>query len=319
MRNLLASAFVLSAGSASWAQEGLTITDIHEAGNLSINGSFTSLIGSGTISDPAGVADIDLDFSEYRFVLRGQVGLGRGFEIEAEVPYQFFGTTEQDGTLFGFPLNLEQEAEGFGDVTLNGLYRLIVESKDAPQVVLGVTSVLPVGNNHVGDPEGSFGGAPVGPDDEAGIGGGVWKCGPMVAISKRFDPFEPYLALSYVLADDHIERNDSIDDPNVITALLGSELHLSPSMTLDLRILFQHTEEKVTTDRDTQIDETEEASTLIALQGFFYARIGDSTTLVVGAGVAAIEDHDLVKEANLELEADLFYTFQVGLHFFLKN
>jgi hypothetical protein len=325
MKKAIVALLVLAAPAAALAQEGLTITDIHEAADLSITSSFTVLSGSGSVTAPAGAADIDIDLSEYRLVLRGQVGLGRGFEIEAEVPYQFAGSTEQRGTLFNpFPpppslaVDLEQDAEGFGDVTLNGLYRLIKESKDEPQLIVGVTGVLPVGNNDPGDPSGSFGGVPLSGDD-AGIGEGVWKFGPVVGISKRFDQIEPYLSLSYVVADDHVERDDFIDDPDQITLLLGTELHVSPTMTIDVRILIQRTDEKVTTDRNTQIDETEEAFTLFALQGSVYARIGDSTTLVAGAGIAMVDDHELIKEASVELDADIFYTVQVGLHFFLKN
>lgn len=123
------------------AQESLIPTHVSGSGEVTVTAELRYQAGRGTVSDPLGEADFDLNQFLVRF--RFGVGVGSGFEVEASSPFGFSGVFETDD--FGF--DFEVETAGLGDLTLEGNYLVVPGSKVSPQVVAGLVAVLPVGND----------------------------------------------------------------------------------------------------------------------------------------------------------------------------
>ena len=81
------------------------------------------------------------------------VGLGKGFEVEVEVPYLIKGEMEADADILGMDVEMIQETKGLGDPEFRGIYRLIKEDDRMPQLILAAIVSPPLGGDEAGQAE----------------------------------------------------------------------------------------------------------------------------------------------------------------------
>ncbi len=292
------------------AQEGLTPTDVHEFGAFSASLRMELADGRGEFTGTG--VDLDVDLAQYRLILAGAVGLGMGFEVEASIPYQIDGEVETDGTFLGAPADTEQESLGFGDLQLGLVYRLLKEDATGPQLIVGALIVAPTGNDADGRADGNLGAIAL-DGEEGGIGDGVWKYGVGAGVSKRLGGVEPYLVAAYVFGGDR--SHDGVDEEraDVGTISLGAELHVTEQATIDLRVTGQFVGEDV--QEDQGVEEAAERHFDHSYAAALYIDLGPGLTLVAGAALGFVGDHETDKATGAELEDTMIYSFQLGLHF----
>jgi opacity protein-like surface antigen len=313
MKNLALSALLLAASpSALLAQDALTPTDVLEFGQIAATGRLQATTLKATAVSAA--IDLDLDSLSYQFVLEGAVGLGMGFELEAEIPYQFAGDTDGDGTILGLPATLDSEQSGFGDLQLRPIYRFLKEDASSPQLVLGLILVAPTGNDKDGEAEINSAALGFQPGEEGGIGSGVWSYGVMAGVSKKLGPVEPYLAGTFVWGGERDVDGVDEDRADVGTLLAGAELHLTEQARLDVRAFFQSVGKDIT--EDDAVKQEEEAHTQFGGQILLYIKLGGALTLVAGGSAVAVEDHEVDDTLLLDAEDAFYWTAQLGLHLF---
>lgn len=313
IRTMLATLVALSTASAAWAQDhALTPTDVLEFGQVSGTVRLSLAEGRGDLAnDPA--VDMDVDLNQFRAILDAAVGLGMGFEVELSIPYEFKQTLEADGTI-GVPnVKFEEEDSGFGDLTVQGVYRLVKETKGTPQWVLALILTAPTGNDKQGEADVTAP-PPIGNTEgvEGGIGEGVWRYGFGSAVSMNLGGVEPYLGLSYVFGGERTRNGVDEERADVGSILVGAEFHVSPTATIDLRGTVTFKGDDIT--EDNRLEKEEEAHVILGAQGALYAGIAPGVTLVLGGGVLRPEDHEIDTTANLEFEGVFIYYLQIGLH-----
>ncbi len=310
-RFLMAIAFALSAAAAAAAQEGLTPTDVLEGGRFSLTGRLQWARGEAEVGRGS-LVDLDAEAEDTRFLYQGAVGLGLGLEIEAAIAYQFAGTVETDGDILGVSFDSREEDSGFGDLTLSPVFRLLEEDDALPQLIVGGIAVLPTGNDKRGEAESTLGALQLSDGEEGGIGGGVWKAGLGAGVSKRAGPAEPYMTAAWLWGGER-ERNDVDEEPaDIWTLALGSELHLSVELTLDFRLVVQILSDAV--KESGRVPQGEDGHVQHTWQGQAYVTVAPGVTLVAGLAVTFVEDHEIDKQAGLELEDAVFFAAQAGIH-----
>lgn len=308
------AALLVSAEAALAQDHALTPTDLLDFGQLSATARFQIAEGKTNLVDRTGTLDIDADTDTHRLLLDAAIGLGMGFELELSAPYQVKGVTDGDGELGVLSVDFEEEDDGFGDLQITANYRLLKESGTDPQWLFGLIIVAPTGNDKQG--EGDLQTTPPSIFDtvgeEGGIGQGVWRYGFGTAIGKKMGMIEPYLALSYVFGGER-ERNDVDEErADVGTVLLGSEFHVTPQATIDLRAYVLFVGEDIT--EENRREQKAEEHNAYGGSGALYISLGPVATLVVGAGVTVVEDFESDATAGLQLEDTFEYTLQLGLH-----
>ncbi len=301
---MLSLVFALAA-----AQEGLTPTDVHDFGEFSASLRMELADGQGDFTGTG--VDLDVDLAQYRLVAAAAVGLGMGFEVEATVPYQITGEVETDGTFGGLPADTEQESLGFGDAQLGLIYRLLEEDATGPQVIVGALVVAPTGNDADGRADGTLGAFTL-DGEEGGIGQGVWKYGFGAAVSKRFGVVEPYLVGAYLFGGER--SHDGVDEErsDVGTVSLGSEFHVTPQATIDVRAIAQFVGEDVQEDQGVKQEAEDHFDHTYAAA--LYINLGPGITLVAGGSVGFVGDHETNQTTGTELEDTMIYSLQPGVH-----
>jgi len=290
------------------AQKGLTPTDVVDLGEVWASARFSALFGQGKAEDLVNKADVDI--TDFQVQLSGAVGLGMGIEVTFDIPCLFRGTTDMD--VSSVSTETQQLSEGFGDLTLSGVYRILQEGAATPQWVVSAIVVAPVGNDFRGDSEVTVSGTTVRDGDTAGNGEGVWHYGFGSAISKQIGMLEPYLGFSYVFGGKRQHNGVNEDRADVATLIAGSELHISPETTIDLRSAMFFNSKDVTEDNRARI--TEEAFNLYAVQATAYITIAPSVTLLAGFGVGLMDDHLLDTSGDASLNDMIYYQGMIGLH-----
>lgn len=292
-------------------QDALTPTDVLEFGQFSVTGSFRMNAGSGTRTDLA--TDVDFDSKAYLFQLSAAVGIGMGFEVELSIPWQFLGTTEGDGTFLGADVTTEQAVNGFGDLTLAAIYRLLKEDTLTPQWIAGIIVQPPSGNDKRGDPEVILGGVLQQVEDEGSIGDGVWRYGFLTGVSKRLGIVEPYGLLSYVIGGTRTRNGIREDRADVLSLTGGVEWHVTPDATIDTRAYYQFVGRDIT--ESSLAEEKAEPHGQFGAQALLYIRMGGGFTLVAGGGATLVQDHEIDATTGTQEEDVIFYQLVIGLHF----
>jgi hypothetical protein len=289
----------------------LTPTDVLEFGQISITGAVLVNLGSATVEDSTGTFSVDADLQSFDLYLAGGVGLGRGFEIEASIPYRFQGTLEGEEGLLGW----EEETYSVGDLTLRGIYRVLKEEKESPQWIVGAIVVAPTGYWKEGIAEVTVGNVVVQEGEKGGIGEGIWRYGIGTAISKRFGAFEPYAGAQYLVGGDAERKEVDYERPGIGQVFVGAELHVSKDATIDVRGNVDFVGEEVRTEN--LVDQTEEQHQNYSAAATLYARLAPGVTLLLGGGVSTIQDHWIDEENQLEINGVFAYYMTVGLQVML--
>ncbi len=316
-RGMVVALIIFSAASLAAAQEKddnvLTPTDVLEAAQISLTAALRIGLGGAEVGDAAGTWDLDVDQETFDLIFAAGIGLGRGFEIEASIPYEIKGVigAASGGGEYG------ADSYSVGGLTLHGVYRLLKGEKETPQWVVSAIVVAPTGYWKEAEAEITIGGTTIVEGDKGGIGEGVWRYGLGTAISKRFGAFEPYVGLSYLFGGDAERKDTEYERPNIGQVFLGAEFHVSPEATIDVRGEVQFVDEEVEQDKLTGAESTEENYQAYVLVAQLYARVGPGVTLLLGGGIFTVQDHLLSEEGNLELEGHLSFVLQVGLHLVL--
>src|SRR5262245_32320715 len=136
MMRVLIVVFALSTGSAAWAQDHLTPTDVAEGGE--IWGTLTAKLGLSNATLTGTTIDVDFEGQSLQFVLDGGVGLGKNFEVSFSLPTQPWNDGNGDGTFTGSDVEIESKDIGFGDMDLRVIYAILRESAVSPQLVVGI-------------------------------------------------------------------------------------------------------------------------------------------------------------------------------------
>lgn len=290
------------------AQNGLTPTDVMEFGEISATARFKALFGSATLTQSGLEADADSD--DYRVLLSGAVGVGAGLQLGFEIPYLFRGTVDWD--VSGTSAEYSSEKDGFGDLTLTGTYRIMKEETVTPQWVFSVILAAPAGNDKKGTIEERVGGATTREGETAGIGSGVWYYGLGSAVSKNFGLVEPYLGFSYLFGGSREHNGVTEDRADIATLLAGSEFHLSPETTIDVRATMQFYGNDITEKGGAK--SVEEAYDLFMVEASAYITIAPSVVLLAGFGVGIPDNHLLEKDAGMGFKDALYYQGMIGIH-----
>jgi hypothetical protein len=321
-RMILALICLSASASLAAAQEGkdkdmsednvLTPTDVLELGQVSLTGVIQVNLGTATIKDGTGTFDVDVDQEAYDLYFAGGVGLGKGFEIEASIPYQIRGIGKGEVGLAEF----EEETYSIGDLTVQAIYRVLKEEKESPQWVVGAVVTAPTGYWKEGVAKiTNAAGTVVQEGEKGGIGEGAWRYGLGTAISKRFGLFEPYVGVQYLLGGDAERKDVDYERPDQGQVFAGAELHVSKDATIDLRGIVDFVGEGVRTENN--VDKTEEQHQNYTVTAALYARLAPGVTLLVGGGVYTSQDHWIDKEGQIEIEGLFGYYMAVGLHVML--
>lgn len=305
----------LSMATAAQAQDALTPTDVLDFAEFSVTSLFQFARGQGTLKNTS--IDLDLETNAYQVEVDAAVGLGMGFEVELVLPTQMRGTLESDGTFLGFPAETHQNNNGFGDLQIHLIYRLLKEDAQAPQWIVGVIGVAPSGNDNRGDAEIKLGGFKIQSEDDGGLGQGVWKYGAETAISKRLGILEPYLGANYIFGGTRQRNGVREERADTVAILAGAEIHVSPEVTLDLRGLAQWQGQDITEENGSQ--RTENTHWQYTAQAQLYYRLGLGFTLVLGGGVIFLEDHLTDQQAGTKFEDGFGWYIHAGLHFYFSH
>lgn len=314
VRSMVLVLGILGSASAALAQEkhALTPTDVLEFGQFSATGTFRMNAGTGTLADPT--TDVDLDTESFLFQLDAAVGLGMGFEVELSIPWQFKGSLEGDGTFGGSSIELEQDVDGVGDLTLAAVYRMLKEDSLTPQWILGVVVVPPSSSAKQGQAGVILGGVQTQQEEDAAIGDGVWKYGFETGISKTMGLVEPYALVSYVFGGSRTRNGVRENRADVLSLVLGAEWHVTPAASIDTRAVFQHEGKDITEDNLAKA--AEEAHWNYGAQVGVYINLGGGFTLVAGGAVFLVEDHQTNDLTMIDQNDAFFYQVVFGVHFF---
>jgi hypothetical protein len=291
------------------AQEGLTPTDVHDFGEFSASLRAQIAQGQGDLTTNA--FDLDFDLAQYSLLLQGAVGLGMGFEVEAQIPYLIQGTSDAEGDVGGIPSDIESESLGFGDAQLGLVYRLLKEDATSPQLILGALVVAPTGNDADGRADGNLGVLTL-DGEEGGAGDGVWSYGVGAGVSRRFGMFEPYLVGAYLFGGNRTQDGVDEERSDVGTVILGAELHVTGQATIDVRIIGQFVGEDVQEDGGAKKEAEDHFDHTYAAT--LYVNLGPGLTLLAGGALTFVGDHEVDTAVGLELEDSILYSFQLGLH-----
>lgn len=288
------------------AQDGLTPTDVLPLGRFTAEARLIMALGEGTLD--AGPVSIDGDIREFSVVFQAAVGLGLGFEVEAQLPVAFTAelSFEESGAEF------TEEAKGLGDLVLGLNYAIIAEKGDEPQFIVGGFIVLPTGDDDPGIAQIESGNVILQDGEEGGIGDGAFGFGGLIGLSKRFGQIEPYLIFRYLVAGTSDVDDIETDHADVLSIVLGMEIHAGDQATLDLRIWVDLSGDEVEED-NTGAESTEEQHASYGFQGRVFLSLGSQVALVAGVGVSAVEDHAISEESNFELSDAWIFGAEFGL------
>jgi hypothetical protein len=123
---------------------------------------------------------------------------------------------------------------------------------------------------------------------------------------------EPYLGFSYVFGGKRYNNGVNEDRADVGTLLVGSEFHISPETTLDLRSMIQFNGRDVTEDNLARTIQA--AYNLYTVQATAYITIAPSVTLLVGIGGGLMDDHLIDRSTDASFKNMVFYQGMIGLH-----
>lgn len=311
-RRSLPAFLLLALGSAAWADDdALLPTHLIEAGQVFGTATVRYIGGKGDVSFLGAAGKLDQSFLQLQ--LDAGVGLGAGFEVDASITSQWIGdTTAKFG---GANTELESLSRGFGDLVVEGRYRLLKDDVALPQLVLGAIVVAPTGNDKDGQPGITVGSTQTQSKEESGIGQGVWRYGVEAGISKNLVVVEPYLATSYVFGDKRTKNGVKEDRADVWSLMMGAEWNVTPQATIDTRaILARPGVDKQESGGTTAKEESHMTYTGMV---HLYVKLGGPLTLVFGGGVTFVQDHQVSDVAQLELEDDYAWFINVGLHLLL--
>ncbi len=303
----LSLATAAAAQDGAKAQDGLTPTDILPMGRFTADARLVMGIGEGTLD--AGPTTIDGDLREFQVVFRAAAGLGMGFEVEAELPVAFTSEVsfEESGVEF------TEESKGLGDLILGLNYAIIQETKDEPQFLIGAFIVLPTGDDDPAEPEITGTGVFDQPGEDGGIGDGAFGFGGQIGVSKRFGQVEPYLLFRYFVAGESEVDDIETDHADILTILLGMEIHAGNQATVDLQLWVNMNGEEVAEDTLTNTESTEEQHASYGFQGRVFLSLGSQVAIVAGIGIAAVEDHAIDEENQLDLTDTWIFGAEFGL------
>lgn len=308
---------LLASASAAYAQNVLTPTDVLEAEQFSLTARGQASKGSATL-DFASLFNLDADLFQYGIIGELGVGLGMGFELEAALPYLINGEMDAETDIAGMEVEMTQETKGLGDPEFRGIYRLIKEDEQRPQLVLAAIVSPPLGGDEAGQAEITINDIVVQQGEDADAGSGVWHYGGGVAISKRFDKVEPYFAAQYIFGGKREENDIHEDRADVASFMLGSEFHVSQQATLDLRgtLSLIGEDEKEEENGGVSQKVTEEKHLAYGAQAQLYMSLGPRFTLFVGGGLSTMQDHEMDDTGPIDIEDVIMYSGHVGLHIF---
>ena len=300
-------ALALTQEAQTW-QEGLTPTDVLSMGRVTVAARLSAEIGSGSLQNDAVNFDENGDISRFDLLLEGAVGIGMNFEIEATLPVTFVEKLE----ISSGGIDFKQESKGLGDLSLGLNWAALRDGKDSVQLMFGAFVLLPTGDDERGQPEASVNGVQTLVGEEGGMGTGAFQFGFQAGISKRLSVLEPYLLFRYLVGGHGDDGDIKTDFPDVATLIVGSEFHFGDALTIDGRLIVNLTSEEVRED-DTGGETTTASYSQIALQGRVYLSLGPTVTLIAGVGAYNNSDHELIQEANLELNDVWVFTAELGL------
>lgn len=249
VRRSLPALVVLARAAAARADDALLPTHLIEAGQAFGTATVRYIGGKGDVSFLGAPGKIDQSILQLQ--LDAGVGLGAGFEIDASISSQWIGDTTADiGTT-----EIESLSRGFGDLILDGRYRILKDDTAVPQLLIGALVVAPTGNDKEGQAGITTGGTPLQSKEESGIGQGVWHYGVQAGISKNLVLVEPYLTTSYVFGDKRKVNGVKEDRADVWNLTMGAEWNLTPQATLDTRAMFARSGVDKQEDGGTQAKE----------------------------------------------------------------
>lgn len=300
-------ALALTQEAQTW-QEGLTPTDVLTTGRATVAGRLSAEIGSGSLQNDTLDFDESGDISRFDLLLEGAVGIGMNFEIEASLPITFVEKLEFDSSGVDFT----QESKGLGDLSLGVNWAALRDGKDTVQLMFGAFVLLPTGDDDRGQPEINLNGVQIQDGEDGGLGTGAFQFGFQAGLSKRLSVLEPYVLFRYLVGGNGDDGEIKTDFPNVATLIVGSEFHFGDALTIDGRLIVNLVDEEVRED-DTGGETTTDSYSQIALQGRVYLSLGPSVTLIAGIGAYNDSDHEIIQEANLELNDVWVFTAELGL------
>lgn len=307
---LTTTALAQGAKDTERAQDGLTPTDVLPVGRFTADVRLAATLGQGTLS--AGTASIDGDIQDFQLQLGVAAGLGGGFEIEAFLPYSFTAELqfEESGVEF------TEESKGIGDMILGANLQLVEDTADSPNFIIGAFVLLPTGDDDPAEPEISGTIFFDSPGEEGGIGSGAFGYIFQAGLSKDFSGAEGYFLVRYLIHGTSDVDDEETDNSDILSFLLGVEIHAGDEVTVDLRAAVQFIGEEVT-EFDGGGETTEETYFSYGLEARLYASLGSNLAFVVGVMGSALEDHALSEEADFVLEDTFVYGAEVGLHIVL--
>ncbi len=295
--------------------DNLTPTDILGFAEVSATARLRASIGTRTFGGD--LYDIDLDTEDYRFILEGGVGIGMGFEVEAEVPYLIRNVVEGDGDVAGMPAELDVEAYSIGDLTLRLNYAAVRETVATPQVVVGLVTVMPTGYGKEPVAGVMVNNIVISDKEKGGIGEGIIRYGLVAMIGKDLQVVEPYAGVGYVFGGTHERKGVDYDRSDYGILMAGAELHLPGSASVDVRgtVFFQGVSSEE--DQGTGELSTAEKHKVYNVAGHVYVPMGGPFTLVVGAGFDWVEKHEVDAQEGLVLKSVPNPHAEVGIHLYL--
>jgi hypothetical protein len=305
---MLPAVLVFASATAAWAQEdALLPTHLIEGGQVfaTATARYLSSQGDSTLF----AADAEVKSKAFQVQLDAGVGLGMGFEIDASITAQFVGQTKAD--VAAAATTIRTESEGFSDLAVAALYRILKDDPVTPQLIVGAVVVAPVGNDKSGRPEFSVSSVKT-DSEEGGLGEGVWRYGLEAGISKNLAVVEPYLLTSYIFGGTRRENGVKEDRADVWSLLVGAQWRLSSQVTLDTRAVFSRVGEDETESSGSKAKEEVHVNT--TGQASLYVHLGSGVTLTLGGGVVFVEDHEVNDLLQLSVEDNFAWFAQAGLH-----
>jgi hypothetical protein len=289
------------------AQDGLTPTDVLPMGRFTASARLLASLGEGTLD--AGPATIDGDIRQFFVVFEAAAGLGMGFEIEAQLPVAFSSEISFEEN----DVEFTEETKGLGDLTLGANYAIIQQKGEEPQLIIGGFILIPVGDDDPAVAEIVSGGTVIQNGEEGGIGDGAFGFGGQIGLSKRFGNVEPYLVFRYFVHGESDVDDIETDHADVLSIILGMEIHAGDQVTVDLRAWVDLNGEEVDEDEFGN-ETTEEKHASYGFQGRVFLSLGSQVAIVAGVGISAVEDHAIDEEAQFDLTDTWIFGAELGLH-----
>jgi hypothetical protein len=203
---LVALLGVMMTATAVHAEQKLLITDVLDQKQVELQGGveYTHTRGDiGSSVDGSGKLTTNATESSYSL----GVGLGRGFEMTASIPYVF---SERNKTQFSGAEPEYEKRDGAGDFALEGKYLLLGGEEERYAVVGGLDLKFDTAGNH-----------------DAGTG--TTDVSPFIAASTNLGHhYTPYAVYRATI------RNHEAPDTHTIS--LGLEKEINPTITLDPKI-----------------------------------------------------------------------------------